>query len=161
MTYKINSLLSSEPLLRDVPPFQEEQVTLDAGLKGNYRVAAKEQPEPLRIRVYMQKGIGGCHMSISQRIERPTKDHCEKGFLMDGREMSLVYSGEKDYEKAFDSKFVFLAFEADKPVSLTFVVCFGNSNTSFQSQNRSIREEAGGKGDEQWGGQSAIREQNF
>ncbi len=127
LAFKINSLLAAESPLKDTLPFQEEKVILEAGLRSNYRIYTKDQTVPMRFRVYVQRGVGACFISLSQRIERPSRERCDKSFALTARERFFLYAGEKDHEKAFSSRFMYIGIEAQKPVTLTFVAAFGTS----------------------------------
>lgn len=126
VSFKINCLLAGKAPVNFLSHDQEENILLLAGLRCHFRVACRDQPVPLRVRLVAQKGLNYAHLSVSSTIERPDKDHCDKSLLIANSQASLSYYGKNDKEKLFVEKFAYITLECTRECSATLSVIFGN-----------------------------------
>lgn len=78
IAFQINLLLAQNKKILALAPGIEENVSLNAGTKCNYKIPSKKQNVPLKLHIEIENGIGfGC-IILSQRLSRPTIDNCDK-----------------------------------------------------------------------------------
>jgi hypothetical protein len=118
MSAQINSLLFKSAEIKEIQVLVEESVFLNAGQSEHFKIRAKGQPSPFRARVSIQKGWGYGFLSLSQGIERPTRDNCSKGYPMRSKELCVTYACDKGKGKTFGNDYIFMAVEADRELVL-------------------------------------------
>eukprot|EP00826_Nyctotherus_ovalis_P005307 TRINITY_DN11198_c0_g1_i5.p1 TRINITY_DN11198_c0_g1~~TRINITY_DN11198_c0_g1_i5.p1 ORF type:complete len:503 (+),score=125.37 TRINITY_DN11198_c0_g1_i5:74-1582(+) len=126
VSFKINCLLAGKAPVNFLSHDQEENVLLLAGLRCHFKVACRDQPIPLRVRLAAQKGLNYAHLSVSSTIERPDKDHSDKSLLVVNKQACLSYYGKSDKEKLFVEKFAYITLECTRECSAILSVTFGN-----------------------------------
>lgn len=128
---RINTLLSKEGPVDEVRPYEDTKVSLGAGTKRHFCIQSKMQNVPLRIRVDVNKGVGGGRMMFSQGIQRPTLENCDKSIPLLLKSVFGSYSSNREGEKVFAEDSIFISIESEKDLALVFQCAFGKGTILF------------------------------
>lgn len=126
ITNKINTLLGKENNAKLIPVNTLENIQLLPGYSMHYKVTAKGQKIPIKIRLRILKGVPNGLLYISQRYEKPNKNRYEKKVLVSRNEVNIVFKGDIIKESVFINDFIYFTFEAEREEILSFECCFGN-----------------------------------
>lgn len=106
-------------------PQTKEFVILPGGMKSHFKINTQDEKVPLKVKIKISQGIGYGFLSISQKNERPDRDNCDKIIRLTSKDMPVVFSGLKTFDKSFATEYVYITFEAEKDINLCFECCFG------------------------------------
>ena len=125
LAFKINSALGKKIPIKTLFKLAQEKVCIAAGNSCHYKINTDDERVPLKIKINVTQGVGYGYLSISQRFERPNKEHCDKVIKLTAKEMSFTFYGINTLKKKFTIDFAYITVESEHYLSLSLECCFG------------------------------------
>ena len=125
IAFKLNSIIATEAPIQLLWAEQQDTINLKPGLKCHYKVSSRDQLIPMKIILSMKKGISSTFLSVSRIIERPTKDNCEKTYIILSKNPCLTFAGSGDKMKLFTTNWIYITVECVREVFGTIRINFG------------------------------------
>jgi len=134
LAYQINSLLAQDKELQHLSPGVEIAATLSTGTKINYQIRSKRQPVPLKMHVVLLRGSGNSMVFLSDRLQRPSSEKCDKEASISNKDNYINYSGNKDTGREFMNEFIFFTIEARQDIEISIQCIYGNAQFNLKKQ---------------------------
>jgi hypothetical protein len=126
---KIYTILAKQRAIKELHPPATESLSLNPGCTAHYRVYSKEQQGPFKITGTVESGNG--ILLLSQRIERPTREHHGKSYALGAKDLYIAYLGDKGKGRVFAEEYIYLAIEATSELAFTFKCGFHQGKPSL------------------------------